>query len=140
MQAMFPPSAKGKAVPSPRVNTSPSNSATREYGMDILKVQEIAPASSRPASPTRPTSSGRRQLRARDRPDRGPAHQAALPTAEYNSFTVVIVLNVRNRVVGAVVDSVSDVLELSKDAVRPGPRLNAGSVDTRFITGIRHHQ
>ncbi len=36
-------------------------------------------------------------------------------SAEYNSFTVVIVLNVRGRVVGAVVDSVSDVLELGPE-------------------------
>ena len=35
-------------------------------------------------------------------------------SAEYNNFTVVIVLNVRGRVVGAVVDSVSDVLELRR--------------------------
>jgi purine-binding chemotaxis protein CheW len=42
-------------------------------------------------------------------------------SAEYNSFTVVIVLNVRGRVVGAVVDSVSDVLELSADHIKPAP-------------------
>ena len=56
-------------------------------------------------------------------------------TVEYNEFTVVIVLNVAGRVVGAVVDSVSDVLELPKDAVKPAPEL-ASSVDTSFITGI----
>jgi len=56
-------------------------------------------------------------------------------TVEYNEFTVVIVLNVAGRVVGAVVDSVSDVLELSHDAVKPAPEL-ASSVDTSFITGI----
>jgi len=49
---------------------------------------------------------------------------------------VVIVLNVRNRVVGAVVDSVSDVLELNRDAIRPAPELSSASVDTSFITGI----
>ena len=56
-------------------------------------------------------------------------------SAEYNHFTVVIVLNVRARVVGAVVDSVSDVLELGGDAIRPAPAMNA-SIDTSFITGI----
>jgi len=48
---------------------------------------------------------------------------------------VVIVLNVRGRVVGAVVDSVSDVLELSGEAIRPAPQLNA-NIDAGFITGI----
>ncbi|HLL18537.1 MAG TPA: chemotaxis protein CheW, partial [Rubrivivax sp.] len=55
--------------------------------------------------------------------------------AEYNNFTVVVVLNVRGRVVGAVVDSVSDVLELSKDHIKPAPEL-ACNVDASYITGI----
>ena len=54
---------------------------------------------------------------------------------EYNGFTVVIVLNVRGRVVGAVVDSVSDVLELAGDLIKPAPEMNT-TVDTGFITGI----
>jgi purine-binding chemotaxis protein CheW len=54
---------------------------------------------------------------------------------EYNGFTVVIVLNVRGRVVGAVVDSVSDVLELAGDLIKPAPEMST-SVDTTFITGI----
>jgi purine-binding chemotaxis protein CheW len=53
----------------------------------------------------------------------------------YDGFTVVIVLNVKGRVVGAVVDSVSDVLELSRDQIKPSPDMNS-SVDTDFITGI----
>ena len=54
---------------------------------------------------------------------------------EYNGFTVVIVLNVRGRVVGAVVDSVSDVLELGPQDISAVPEMNA-TVDTSFITGI----
>jgi purine-binding chemotaxis protein CheW len=45
------------------------------------------------------------------------------------------VLNVRGRVVGAVVDSVSDVLQLSQDLIKPAPEMNT-TVDTGFITGI----
>ena len=52
------------------------------------------------------------------------------------AFTVVIVLNVKNRVVGAVVDSVSDVLELNRDVIRPAPELSASTVNTSFIMGI----
>ncbi|MFO1228646.1 chemotaxis protein CheW [Roseateles sp.] len=108
-----------------------------EYGMDILKVQEIRSYE----QPTRIANApdfikGVVNLRGVIVPIVDLRIKLRCPTAEYNSFTVVIVLNVRNRVVGAVVDSVSDVLELSKDAVRPAPELNAGSVDTRFITGI----
>jgi purine-binding chemotaxis protein CheW len=56
-------------------------------------------------------------------------------SAEYNHFTVVIVLNVHGRVVGAVVDSVSDVLELAGETIRPAPAMNS-TIDTGFITGI----
>ena len=55
--------------------------------------------------------------------------------AQYNHFTVVIVLNVKGRVVGAVVDSVSDVLELTSQAIKPAPEM-AAAIDTSFITGI----
>ncbi|MDW8337505.1 MAG: chemotaxis protein CheW, partial [Tepidimonas sp.] len=55
---------------------------------------------------------------------------------EYNGLTVVIVLNVRGRVVGAVVDSVSDVLELARDQIRAAPEMTSTTVDTAFITGI----
>ena len=108
-----------------------------EYGIDILKVQEIR--SYEP--PTRIANApdfikGVVNLRGVIVPIVDLRLKLGCPTAEYNSFTVVIVLNVKNRVVGAVVDSVSDVLELAKDAIRPAPELAASSVDTSFITGI----
>ena len=56
-------------------------------------------------------------------------------SAEYNGFTVVIVLNVRGRVVGAVVDSVSDVLELTKADIKAAPDLSS-CLDSNHITGI----
>jgi purine-binding chemotaxis protein CheW len=56
-------------------------------------------------------------------------------SAEYNDFTVVIVLNVHGRVVGAVVDSVSDVLELNREHINAAPEMNT-TMDTSFVTGI----
>jgi len=56
--------------------------------------------------------------------------------AEYNHFTVVIVLNVKGRVVGAVVDSVSDVLELPAEAIRPAPPMASNGADNSYLTGI----
>ncbi|NEL42126.1 MAG: chemotaxis protein CheW, partial [Xanthomonas perforans] len=58
-----------------------------------------------------------------------------LKEARYDAFTVMIVLNVEDRVVGIVVDSVSDVIPLNDDQIRPTPEFGA-SVDTRFISGI----
>jgi purine-binding chemotaxis protein CheW len=108
-----------------------------EYGIDILKVQEIRSYE----QPTRIANApdfikGVVNLRGVIVPIVDLRLKLRCPSAEYNSFTVVIVLNVKNRVVGAVVDSVSDVLELSRDAIRPAPEMSAAAVDTSFITGI----
>ena len=63
------------------------------------------------------------------------APELACETVEYTDFTVVIVLNVRGRVIGAVVDSVSDVLALGADSIKPAPQMNA-SVDAGYIMGM----
>ncbi len=107
-----------------------------EYGIDILRVQEIRSYE----APTRIANApafikGVVNLRGVIVPIVDLRVKLGCETVEYNEFTVVIVLNVAGRVVGAVVDSVSDVLELAQDAVKPAPEL-ASSVDTSFITGI----
>lgn len=107
-----------------------------EYGIDILKVQEIRSYE----QPTRIANSpsfikGVVNLRGVIVPIVDLRIKLNCESVEYNSFTVVIVLNVRGRVVGAVVDSVSDVLELTRDAIKPAPDLSA-SIDAGFITGI----
>ena len=56
---------------------------------------------------------------------------------EYNSFTVVIILNLHNRVVGIVVDSVSDVMELAPEAIRPHPISKAPSTMAVFWVWVR---
>jgi len=107
-----------------------------EYGIDILKVQEIRSYE----QPTRIANApafikGVVNLRGVIVPIVDLRVKLACETVEYNGFTVVIVLNVRGRVVGAVVDSVSDVLELGAGTIKPAPELHT-TVDTSFITGI----
>jgi purine-binding chemotaxis protein CheW len=107
-----------------------------EYGIDILRVQEIR--SYEP--PTRIANApsfikGVVNLRGVIVPIVDLRLKLGCDSAEYNSFTVVIVLNVKGRVVGAVVDSVSDVLELPRDSIKPAPEMSS-AVDASFITGI----
>ena len=107
-----------------------------EYGIDILRVQEIRSYE----QPTRIANSpafikGVVNLRGVIVPIIDLRLKLNCELAEYNTFTVVVVLNVRGRVVGAVVDSVSDVLELGKDDIKPAPEL-ACNVDASYITGI----
>jgi purine-binding chemotaxis protein CheW len=107
-----------------------------EYGIDILRVQEIRSYE----APTRIANApsfikGVVNLRGVIVPVVDLRIKLNCDKVEYNGFTVVIVLNVHGRVVGAVVDSVSDVLELSQDLIKPAPEMNT-TVDTSFITGI----
>ncbi len=107
-----------------------------EYGIDILRVQEIR--SYEP--PTRIANApafikGVVNLRGVIVPIIDLRLKLGCEKVEYNGFTVVVVLNVRGRVVGAVVDSVSDVLELGRDHIKPSPEMNS-SIDASFITGI----
>ena len=107
-----------------------------EYGIDILRVQEIR--SYEP--PTRIANAphfikGVVNLRGVIVPIVDLRLKLGCDSAEIGTLTVVIVLNVRGRVVGAVVDSVSDVLELGREHIKPAPELSSG-VDSSFITGI----
>jgi purine-binding chemotaxis protein CheW len=107
-----------------------------EYGIDILRVQEIRSYE----VPTRIANApafikGVVNLRGVIVPIIDLRVKLGCESVEYNTFTVVVVLNVRGRVVGAVVDSVSDVLELSKDQIKAAPAMS-NSVDASFIIGI----
>ena len=107
-----------------------------EYGIDILRVQEIRSYE----APTRIANApsfikGVVNLRGVIVPVVDLRIKLNCEKVEYNGFTVVIVLNVHGRVVGAVVDSVSDVLELSTDLIKPAPEMHT-TIDTSFITGI----
>jgi purine-binding chemotaxis protein CheW len=107
-----------------------------EYGIDILRVQEIR--SYEP--PTRIANApafikGVVNLRGVIVPIIDLRLKLGCEKVEYTDFTVVIVLNVRGRVIGAVVDSVSDVMELTSEQIKPAPELSS-SIDANFITGI----
>jgi purine-binding chemotaxis protein CheW len=107
-----------------------------EYGIDILKVQEIRGYE----PPTRIANAphfikGVVNLRGVIVPVVDMRLRFGMDDAQYNAFTVVIILNVAGRTVGMVVDSVSDVLELDPGQIRPAPEFNS-NVDASTITGL----
>jgi purine-binding chemotaxis protein CheW len=59
----------------------------------------------------------------------------ALAEPRYDAFTVVIILRIARRVVGIVVDGVSDVVRLSAAEIKPAPQLGA-LVDSSFLAGL----
>ncbi len=115
-----------------------------EYGIDILRVQEIRSYE----EPMRianaaPFIKGVVDLRGVIVPIVDMRLKFNLESAAYDNLTVVIVLNIGRRVVGMVVDSVSDVITLRPEQLRPVPEFNAaiesghmlaiGSIDQRTL-------
>src|SRR5574337_2233948 len=104
-----------------------------EYAIDILKVQEIRGYESVTTIANAPAFiKGVINLRGTIVPIVDLRIQFGLARVEYTPFTVVIILNVAERVVGAVVDSVSDVMALAPEQVRPAPEFST-QVGVAFI-------
>ena len=107
-----------------------------EYGVDILKVQEIRGYDAVTRLPDAPDYiKGVINLRGTIVPVIDMRLKFRLASADYTPVTVMIVLNVADRIVGIVVDSVSDVIRLGSDHIRPVPELGA-TIDRQFLTGI----
>lgn len=107
-----------------------------EYGIDILKVQEIRGYE----SPTRVANApgfikGVVNLRGTIVPIVDMRLKFNCSKAEYNTFTVVIILNLRSRIVGIVVDSVSDVMELPPESFRSAPDVDS-VIDSGSVLGL----
>lgn len=107
-----------------------------EYGMDILKVQEIRGYDAVTTIARAPAFiKGVINLRGAIVPIIDMRIKFDLGKADYDQFTVVIIINVSKRVIGIVVDSVSDVITLAADQVKPAPDF-AAHLDTGYITGL----
>jgi purine-binding chemotaxis protein CheW len=107
-----------------------------EYGIDILKVQEIRGYE----PPTRVANApdfikGVVNLRGTIVPIVDMRLKFNCSKAEYNSFTVVIILNLRSRIVGVVVDSVSDVMELPAESIKSAPEIES-VIDSGAVLGL----
>lgn len=107
-----------------------------EYGIDILKVQEIRSYE----RPTRMAQApdfikGVINLRGVIVPIVDLRLKLHCAQADYTDFTVVIILNVAGTVVGVVVDAVADVVALARETIKPAPQFQS-QVDASFVTGI----
>lgn len=107
-----------------------------EFGLDILKVQEIRGYE----PPTRIANvpsfiKGVVNLRGTIVPIVDMRLKFNCDIANYDAFTVVIILNLQHRIVGIVVDSVSDVMSLTTDQMRPAPDIES-SIDPEAVIGL----
>ena len=107
-----------------------------EYGMDIIKVQEIRGYDAVTHIANTPEFiKGVINLRGIIVPIVDMRIKFHLNHAEYNELTVVIILNVAKRVIGMVVDGVSDVITLNADQIKPAPEFGS-AIDTQYVMGL----
>ncbi|PXW87755.1 purine-binding chemotaxis protein CheW [Nitrosomonas sp. Nm84] len=107
-----------------------------EYGIEILKVQEIRGYDSITQIANAPEFiKGVVNLRGIIVPIIDLRIKFRLGDASYDQFTVVIILNVAGRVMGIVVDGVSDVISLEADQMHPTPGFGS-VIDTEYIMGL----
>src|SRR4030066_402849 len=107
-----------------------------EYGIDILRVQEIRgyePVTRIANAPD--FIKGVVNLRGIIVPVVDMRIKFNLGTPTYDQFTVVIILNIAGRVMGMVVDSVSDVTTLSPGQVKPAPEMGT-TFDSDYLIGL----
>ena len=109
---------------------------SEEYAIDILKVQEIRgyEPSTRMVG-TADFVKGVLNLRGVIVPIIDLRMKFGMPEAHYNALTVTIILKLDRRVVGVVVDAVSDVIDLEPEQIKAAPAFD-GHVDSGSVVGI----
>lgn len=109
---------------------------SEQYGLEILKVQEIRGYDAVTKIANTPAFiKGVINLRGKIVPIVDLRVKFNIGNADYNELTVVIILNLNGRVVGIVVDGVSDVMALNEAQIREVPEL-VTSIDTQYIVGL----
>ena len=107
-----------------------------EYGVDILKVQEIRGYEKVTPLPAAPDYlKGVINLRGIIVPVIDLRVKFGMPDPAYDSFTVVVILRIAGRVIGIVVDGVSDVIRLAPSDIKAAPQLGS-LVDASYLAGL----
>ncbi|MFY9397124.1 MAG: chemotaxis protein CheW [Desulfomonilia bacterium] len=106
------------------------------YGISILKLNEIIAYQECTAIPNVPSFiKGVLNLRGIVVPVIDLRERFSMETKEYDQFTVIMILDVAGRIMGLVVDAVSDVITLDREDIKPRPSFSTG-VSTAFIQGM----
>lgn len=106
------------------------------YGVDILRVQEIKGYTAVTKIPNTPAHiKGVLNLRGTIVPIVELRTKFGMETIDYTMFTVIVVVVVQEKIMGLVVDAVSDVLNIDKQDIQPPPQFGA-NVDVSFLNGI----
>jgi purine-binding chemotaxis protein CheW len=106
-----------------------------EFGLDILRVQEIIRVQQLTRVPNSPDFvEGVINLRGKVIPVIALRKRFGLEILAQDKQTRIVVVEVRGAVLGFMVDSVSEVLRIPADTVEPPPRL--GKVEREYVSGV----
>jgi purine-binding chemotaxis protein CheW len=109
---------------------------SEEYGVDIQKVQELRGYDAVTRIANAPEFiKGVVNLRGVIVPIIDMRIKLNLGTPTYDQFTVVVILNLHQHVMGMVVDSVSDVITLVADQIKPAPQMGS-AIDSDYLIGL----
>lgn len=110
--------------------------AGEPYGVEILRVQEIKGFSSiTPVPNVQSFVSGVMNLRGTIIPIIDLRRRLLMPPAEHDRFTVIVVLKVNEKVVGAIVDAVAEVVNIGEAEIQPAPEIGTSN-NAGFLRGI----
>jgi purine-binding chemotaxis protein CheW len=110
--------------------------AEESYGLEIMKVKEIRGYESVTKIANAPDYvKGVLNLRGDIVPILDLRLKFNVGQATYNEFTIVIMLSVANRIVGIVVDAVSDVINLDRSQIKPPPEFGV-AFDHKYLFGL----
>lgn len=106
------------------------------YGVEILKVQEIVGMTKITTVPNMAHYvRGVINLRGKVVPVVDMRIKFGMEEREYDTITVILIVEVKGREVGMIVDTVSDVVDIPKQQIQDTPQFNA-TIDTNYISGI----
>jgi purine-binding chemotaxis protein CheW len=106
------------------------------YGISILKLNEIIAYQSCTTIPNVPSFiKGVLNLRGIVVPVIDLRERFGMELKDYDQFTVIMILDVSGRIMGLIVDAVSDVLTLNNEDIKPRPHFSTG-ISTEFISGM----
>lgn len=112
------------------------NIGTEEFGVDILKVQEINRMVEITRVPQAPHYvEGVINLRGKVIPIIDLRKRFGLEVKEYDKNTRIVVVDINGNIMGMVVDSVSEVLRIPRNTIEPPPRIVTG-INTEYINGV----
>ena len=111
-----------------------------EYAVEVLKVREIIRMTSITHIPNTPPSiEGIINLRGKVIPIVSLRNRFGMMGSENDQHTRIIVMDIAGKLMGFIVDGVSEVIRISSGEIQPPPSMVGGGTDQDFICGVIHH-